>query len=191
MIIYNIRLFHPHAEKADAGLLSFLLPVYFQRTVRIPPHTAAEYACLYCADRNGCRNHLHALLNYQLQEGHSADRKEYLRHRPLQSAGHYPQPEYRGLLFARSCSFFQNTMEKGIFHDRLKCDLWYGILQDNRINIGKKTDFARKTKILYFHVIGYMTDFITYRNNIFSLVQGQLVKIGERIYDRTDLFRFF
>ena len=76
----------------------------------------------------------------------------------------------------------QNTMEKGIVHDRLKCDLWYGILQDNRINIGKKTDFARKTKILYFHVIGYMTDFITYRNNIFSLVQGQLVKIGERIY---------
>ena len=69
------------ADESTQAVSYTHLDVY-KRQVRIPPHTAAEYACLYCADRNGCRNHLHALLNYQLQEELSADRMEYLHHRP-------------------------------------------------------------------------------------------------------------
>ena len=75
--------------------------------------------------------------------------------------------------------FFQDAVEKGVFHNGLKGDFRYGVLQDDRINIGEETDFPGKAQILYFHVIGHMADFIADGYDIFTLVQGQLVKAGE------------
>ena len=41
--------------------------------------------------------------------------------------------------------FFQDAVEKGVFHDRLQGDFRYGVLQDDRINVGEKTDFPGKS----------------------------------------------